>query len=262
MEDGVKDYKKKIRKLIMYLYYSCRLRGVALLHRKWVFSQLVFLILALILLLYASGTYQYFIATSFEKHYIHWGPNVTLEPLFEQIKNNQVPSIMPINVYNHPYIYLHKDKCVMTGSATTISIVYVVKSSIENFQRRNVIRKTWGQETRFHHAVLQTVFLLGIRPGTPHLQGLVDAEVTEHADIVQGEFLDTYFNNTIKTMMGLHWTYHNCPDVKYFLFADDDYFISTKNVLHFLQDPINYPQLKSFPIRLTVELVPSSIFVN
>ena len=46
---------------------------------------------------------------------------------------------------------------------------------------------------------------LGHAPNDVQIEGEVEAESQEHKDIVQGSFMDTYFNNTIKTAMGLRW---------------------------------------------------------
>ena len=57
----------------------------------------------------------------------------------------------------------------------------------------------------------------------------------------QGDFIDSYYNNTIKTMMGLRWASEQCPAAKFYLYVDDDYYISTRNVLRFLRHPTGYP---------------------
>lgn len=54
-------------------------------------------------------------------------------------------------------------------------------------------------------------------------------------------FYDTYYNNTIKTMMGFRWAVENCPKSSFYTFVDDDYYVSAKNLLRFVKDPINYP---------------------
>jgi hypothetical protein len=43
------------------------------------------------------------------------------------------------------------------------------------------------------------------KPGNPVLNASVD---------FQGDFVDSYYNNTIKTMMGLRWAVETCPKVR------------------------------------------------
>ena len=58
----------------------------------------------------------------------------------------------------------------------------------------------------------------------------------------QLNFIDSYFNNTIKTVSGLRWCKENCIRSKFYLFVDDDFYVSVKNILAFLRNPVNYPE--------------------
>lgn len=199
----------------------------------WVSMVLIFL--------YSTGLYQYFLSYSFTKNYIHWGPPNPLGPLIRQLQNKEDVSLIPVNEFIYPYINIHQEKCTLRNDES-IRLVYIVKSSVNNFARRKSIRNTWGFENRFSDVNIRTVFLLGINPeNPPDLQEKLAKEIAEHKDIVQADFIDSYFNNTAKTMMGLHWAFTYCKDASYFFFADDDYYISTRNVLRFLRDPVNYP---------------------
>jgi beta-1,3-galactosyltransferase / beta-1,3-N-acetylglucosaminyltransferase len=40
----------------------------------------------------------------------------------------------------------------------------------------------------------------------------------------------------------MRWCKETCIRSKFYLFVDDDYYVSTKNVLAFLRNPINYPE--------------------
>ena len=199
-----------------------------------------FLYVALLtLLLYLAGLHQYILADSYGRHYKHWGPDHPLKSLINQLQHGEQPDLLPVNEYFYPYIYLHKEKC---QSSESIRIAYIVKSAYENFEKRKAIRNSWGFENRFSDVTTRTVFLVGKKNVENEIKKRFEKEVEEHKDIIQGDFLDSYFNNTIKTMMGLHWTFHYCNQAKYFLFVDDDYYVSTRNVLRFLRDPRNYPK--------------------
>lgn len=54
----------------------------------------------------------------------------------------------------------------------------------------------------------------------------LDDEQRKHGDLIQQNFHDTYFNNTLKTLMGLKWVNNHCSNAKYYLFIDDDYFLN------------------------------------
>ncbi|KAF5306349.1 hypothetical protein FQR65_LT07373 [Abscondita terminalis] len=157
-----------------------------------------------------------------------------------QLEHNEIPDITPINTYNYGYISKCEDKCTVEDS--TLRLVYIIKSSPENLERRQAIRKTWGYEKRFSDVDIRTVFILGERKGT---QTNIDEESLQYHDIVQANFTDSYFNNTIKTMMGIKWAVTECSNGKFYMFVDDDYYVSTRNVLRFIRNPTHYPEYVS-----------------
>lgn len=157
------------------------------------------------------------------------------------------PDLDPINTYNYSYINNCRNKC---ESEDKIRLVYLVKSSIQNFEQRHAIRKTWGFEKRFSDVPMKTLFFLGVAPSQPELQELVKKEQDKYNDIVQINFVDSYFNNTIKTMSSFKWATEFCPKAQFYFFSDDDMYISTKNVLLFLRNPTNYPEYLQLPQTL------------
>jgi len=161
----------------------------------------------------------------------------------EELKAGETPSVPP--VYGHDY-FLYKSpnsKCLSEDGKRyqQLRVLFLVKSAMANSDRREVIRKTWGYEKRFSDVPIRTVFLLGHAPHDVRLQALIEAESQQHGDIVQGNFIDTYFNNTVKTAMGLRWAVETCPKSRFYMFVDDDYYVSTRNLLRYLRNPLNYP---------------------
>ncbi|CAL8112715.1 unnamed protein product [Orchesella dallaii] len=66
-------------------------------------------------------------------------------------------------------------------------------------------------------------------------------ESTRYKDIVRIDTLDSYSNNTFKTMMGIRWASEVCTDFEYALVVDDDMFINFRNLLLFIESPATYP---------------------
>ena len=116
-----------------------------------------------------------------------------------------------------------------------LRLVFLVKSAIGNTDKRAAIRKSWGNEKRFSDV------LVGQSLTNVKLQAEIEAELRLHNDIVQGDFDDTYFNNTVKTAMGLRWAVESCAKSRFYMFVDDDYYVSNRNVLANLRNPVNYP---------------------
>ena len=164
----------------------------------------------------------------------------------DQLRRGEDPSKSPVNQHDYFMLRQAKGKCTLSKSGKNdknIRIVYVVKSAMDHFEHRNVIRKTWGYEKRFSDVTIKTVFLLGSTlDKNDKLMKQVNDESKEFGDIVQGDFIDSYYNNTIKTMMGLRWAAEICPHARFYAFFDDDYYVSTRNMLRFLRNPVNYPR--------------------
>ena len=131
-----------------------------------------------------------------------------------------------------------------------LHLVYVIKSALNHTNQRSIIRKTWGNETQLPNVSIKTVFLLGsAHDNNLEAQEFINTEANRFADIIQGDFYDAYFNNTFKTMMGLKWVVQFCPDSQFYFFADDDYYVSTINALHFLHNPTQYPFYLKTPTK-------------
>ena len=47
--------------------------------------------------------------------------------------------------------------------------------------------------------------------------------------------------------MGLKWAAKVCPEARFYAFVDDDYYVSTRNLLRFLRNPVNYPRYLQDP---------------
>lgn len=116
-------------------------------------------------------------------------------------------------------------------------IVIIVHSAPENFDKRTVIRETWG--TKYDRSLL--VFLLGA-VNSSSLQEKLDAESKTHEDILQGNFIDAYRNMTYKHVSGLKWFVYNCPNARFLLKTDDDVFVNTPLLYDYLETPSEQSQ--------------------
>ncbi|KAL0107556.1 hypothetical protein PUN28_014699 [Cardiocondyla obscurior] len=157
------------------------------------------------------------------------------------LRRNEKPEVKPINEYAYDFILKQPQKC--KGDAdNTLRLVYIVKSAVENFDRRTAIRNSWGIEKRFFDVPARTVFVVGTHPDDK-VEAKLKQEAGIHKDIVQADFIDSYYNNTIKTMMSFKWLVKYCTNSKFYMFVDDDMYVSAKNVVTFIRNPANYPFL-------------------
>ena len=194
--------------------------------------------LALLALEY-FGAFRHPFERSYDENFKYPYVGNVLE-LITQLRNHERPDVPPITQYNFTFLSDCHRKC-FDEEYPQLRLVYLVKSAIHHFEKRKAIRNSWGFENRFSDVPIRTIFLLGTKPNDEDLQQKVINEQKKHGDIVQVDFVDDYYNNTIKTMMGFKWVMENCLNSKFYMFSDDDMYVSTKNVLRFLRNPTNYP---------------------
>ncbi|XP_069830563.1 UDP-GlcNAc:betaGal beta-1,3-N-acetylglucosaminyltransferase 7 isoform X2 [Dendropsophus ebraccatus] len=167
------------------------------------------------------------------------------------------PNFQQFILYRHcryfPMIMNNPQKCY-----GDIDLLIVVKSIITQHDRREVIRKTWGKEKEVNGKKIRTVFLLGTAmkdEERANYQKLLEFENQIYGDILQWDFLDSFFNLTLKEVHFLKWMTIYCEHVSYIFKGDDDVFVSPDNILDYL-DGNNSPDLflgdvlyKARPIR-------------
>ncbi|KAK6472310.1 UDP-GlcNAc:betaGal beta-1,3-N-acetylglucosaminyltransferase 7-like [Huso huso] len=139
-------------------------------------------------------------------------------------------------LYRHckyfPMLINHPEKC-----SGDVHLLMVVKSVIEQHDRREAVRKTWGKEQEIDGKKIRTLFLLGSPSAgkdSKNLQKLVEYEDRIYRDILQWDFMDTFFNLTLKEVNFLKWFNIYCPRVQFIFKGDDDVFVNTNNVLELL----------------------------
>ncbi|XP_015258501.1 PREDICTED: N-acetyllactosaminide beta-1,3-N-acetylglucosaminyltransferase 3-like [Cyprinodon variegatus] len=130
------------------------------------------------------------------------------------------------------------DKCGGVNKSKEVFLLLVIKSSPLNYDRREVLRKTWAKE-RLHNGVwIRRVFILGTTgSGEEKEKGnnLLKVEQEDFKDILQWDFNDTFHNLTLKQTLFLQWMERNCPNVRFLLNGDDDVFAHTENMVKYLQ---------------------------
>ncbi|KAI9516287.1 hypothetical protein NQZ68_019133 [Dissostichus eleginoides] len=89
-------------------------------------------------------------------------------------------------------------------------LITMVTSSPANQRARQAIRDTWGGEVEVRGLRVMTLFMVGVA-SDPGLAKLLIEEARERGDLIQGRFLDTYSNLTLKTLSLLGWARRFCP---------------------------------------------------
>ncbi|XP_036819942.1 beta-1,3-galactosyltransferase 1-like isoform X1 [Oncorhynchus mykiss] len=115
-------------------------------------------------------------------------------------------------------------------------LVLMVPVAPYNRDAREAVRRTWGSERQVLGREVRLFFLLGLPSGeeTEQLQEKVLQESKEHQDLLQSDFIDSYKNLTIKTMVMMEWLSSRCPNASYAMKIDSDMFLNVNTLVNML----------------------------
>lgn len=116
-------------------------------------------------------------------------------------------------------------------------LVLMIPVAPHNREARDIIRNTWSKEITVLGQVVSHYFLLGLskeEDGAGQLKEQVLQESQSHHDILQSNFLDSYNNLTIKTMVMFEWLSSHCPNTSYGMKVDSDMFLNVHNLVDML----------------------------
>ncbi len=129
---------------------------------------------------------------------------------------------------NYHFILDEPDKCKQD-----LFLVLMVPVAPHEVDARNVIRRTWGNESSVQGKAVLTLFLVGLTEAQQQLE----EESRQHRDLLQSNFVDSYFNLTIKTMVIMDWLATRCPQAAYAMKVDSDMYINLENLMSLLLSP-------------------------
>ncbi|XP_072551834.1 UDP-GlcNAc:betaGal beta-1,3-N-acetylglucosaminyltransferase 9 [Salminus brasiliensis] len=128
------------------------------------------------------------------------------------------------------------EKC--SGPKGAPYLLIAIKSVAADFEKRQVVRRTWGQEGTVQHGqTIKTVFLLGVPRNVtalPLWDRLLEYESHYFRDILLWDFEDTFFNLTLKETHFLQWVNTSCSKVKFIFKGDADVYVNIENILEML----------------------------
>ena len=150
-------------------------------------------------------------------------------------KHQKLPTISKaqnlLNTFDFRYIVTCEKVCNSIDS--NMFLVIFVPSAPQSFQKRNLTRTTWGSVKSIGGKRVETIYVLG-RTNSSEVQQDINAESRKFGDILQVDFIDSYNNLTLKTIMALKWTTQFCPQVQFIMKSDHDTYITIDNLVRYL----------------------------
>ncbi|KAM4696817.1 beta-1,3-galactosyltransferase 4-like [Rhinophrynus dorsalis] len=141
-----------------------------------------------------------------------------------------LPSSVPAFSHNIPPFLISPPKACTPPPFLLI----LVSTAPSHRDQRNAIRQTWGSLSSSVDSGSLTLFVLGF-PTSQDGQVALVQEANFHGDIIQAAFTDSYWNLTLKTLVGMAWASQKCQGAHYLMKTDDDVFVNTESLSKFLQ---------------------------
>ncbi|KFV21994.1 Beta-1,3-galactosyltransferase 2, partial [Tauraco erythrolophus] len=138
------------------------------------------------------------------------------------------------------FIINEKEKC----KDKTPFLILLIATTAAEIPHRSSIRRTWGNESVVPGVEVVRLFMLGVESNGPNEILLRESE--EYHDIIQLDFLDTYHNLTLKTLMGMKWVASYCSGASFVMKADSDVFVNTIYLIEKLLRPRSLPPQNYF----------------
>jgi hypothetical protein len=118
------------------------------------------------------------------------------------------------------------------GKQKNLTLLAFVVIAPDSFEQRALIRSTWGSKV---FKRLRVIFALALSKDDA-INEKIRNEFEVHKDIIQEDFIDSYYNLTSKILMGFRWVHEYCSGSYFTMRINDDVVVNTVRLLDFLDD--------------------------
>lgn len=117
-------------------------------------------------------------------------------------------------------------------------LLLAIKSQASNFRNRQAIRISWGYSGLMKGKVgrgglVRRVFLMG--KINEEVSESIKKESEMYGDIIMWDFMDTFFNLTLKDVLFWNWFSKHCQKARFVFKGDDDVFVRMPALLDYLE---------------------------
>ena len=149
--------------------------------------------------------------------------------IFYQNNEFKRSRIMYLNPNMYKYV-LNPNIHICLNETSSLTLLVLIITAANNFQKRLLIRNTWA----ISDSNIKFVFILG-ETNDPVTNAQIQLEYIAFNDMVQANFLDSYNNLTLKTIVGMRWTAIYCSNSRFILKIDDDIVLNANPLLNYLK---------------------------
>jgi hypothetical protein len=102
----------------------------------------------------------------------------------------------------------------------------MVKTAVTHTGNRMAIRQTWAKEKN-----IPVLFVVGRSPDSDVMVEVM-SESQQFGDILMGDFTDSFWNLTLKTVFSFNWYLTRCSNPR-LVYVDDDVIVNPENLIKF-----------------------------
>ena len=136
------------------------------------------------------------------------------------------------NCFYRPYRFIINSLRVCKFT-TVIDLLVLIHTRPRNKLHRNLIRGTWAKSMNKNiSSRVRYIFLIG---NSSH-NHQIWKENKLFGDLILQDFMDSYLNLTLKTLMGFEWGRNFCPQAKMIMKTDDDVLVNVQQILLLIHD--------------------------
>lgn len=132
--------------------------------------------------------------------------------------------------HDFDFILNNENVCHTDTGNSTIKVIVLISTIHQNTEKRKAIRETWMSPYSGNRGPVRYMFLLGMISDKA-LQVTLETESASYRDILQEDFVDSYNNLTLKTMMAFRWASTFCQKAEFVMKTDDDMFVNINGLL-------------------------------
>lgn len=135
------------------------------------------------------------------------------------------------------YVHLHTESEMMEtklinrdqpNACRGVDLLIVIKTSLHHFEYRRLMRDNWIKPTNY---TINRLFVIG-QSRDINLIARIKNEVSTNHDFLIGQFVDNYYNLTLKTTFIINWLSIHCRDNWIFI-TDDDVILNERLIVEF-----------------------------
>ena len=118
-----------------------------------------------------------------------------------------------------------------------VDLLILITTVPLNTRGRHAIRKTWGQFSKLSQQdfVVRHLFLFG-SGWTEQEQKIIQGEDLAFRDVLQDDYVDSYYNLSLKVLSGYRWSKKHCETARHIMRTADDNFINVPNVMKLIKE--------------------------